>query len=274
MSQPVILVPLDGSAHALGALPVAKGISEIEGETLHILHVAERKPPPTELLGRVGLTPAELRGAIIEAKTGEPAAMILDAATEAKAELIVMCTHTAPAKSGQILGRTAFGVLRGASCPVVLVHPDRGLHGWRLHRILFPHDGSPATSVALRSITKFARRVDAELIVLLVAAAGAAKPVECGSLTAPFYLDQPQHEWPAWAREFVHRLACLCPLDGLRVRLILAHGSPEAEIVRVAAEQSADLIVLAWRGEWGPGRAATLKAVLRRAPCPMMVVRV
>jgi len=274
VSQPVILVPLDGSENALAALLVAKGFAEIVGGTRHILHVADHKAPPVELLGRLGLTPAELRGATIEAKTGEPATMILDAAKEAKADLIVMCTHTAPAKPGQILGRTAFGVLRGASCPVVLVHPERGLHDWRLHRILLPHDGSPATSTALRSAGEFARRVGAELIVLLVAAAGAAKPAERGSLTTPFYLDQPQHEWPAWAREFIDRLACLCPLDDLRVRLILAHGSPEAEIVRVAAEQSADLVVLAWRGEWGPEHAATLKAVLRRAPCPMMVVRV
>jgi nucleotide-binding universal stress UspA family protein len=274
VSQPVILVPLDGSEHALVALPVAKGFSEIEGATLHIIHVADHKTPPMELLGRVGLEPAELRGATIEAKTGEPATMILDAARETKASLIVMCTHTAPAKPGQILGRTAFGVLLGASCPVVLVHPERDLHGWRLHRILLPHDGSPAPSAALRSAAEFARRVGTELVVLLVAATGTPKPRERGSLTTPFYLDQPQHEWPAWAHEFIERLACLCPLDGLRVRLILAHGRPEAEIVRAATEHSVDLIVLAWRGEWGPEHAETLKAVVREAPCPTMVARV
>ena len=90
----------------------------------------------------------------------------------------------------------------------------------------------------------------------------------------PFYLDQPQHEWPVWASEFLERLACICSLDGLRVRLLVGRGSPAAEIVRVATEQSTDLIVLAWRGRWAGKRAATLKAVVRQAPCPTVVVRV
>jgi nucleotide-binding universal stress UspA family protein len=34
-------------------------------------------------------------------------------------------------------------------------------------------------------------------------------------------------------------------LVGLRVRLLLGRGEPQAEILRVAREQSADLIVLA-----------------------------
>ena len=41
MSEPVILVPLDGSKQALAALPVAKVLGEIERAALHILHVGE-----------------------------------------------------------------------------------------------------------------------------------------------------------------------------------------------------------------------------------------
>ena len=40
MSEPVILVPLDGSEQALAALPVAKVIGEIERMALHILQSA------------------------------------------------------------------------------------------------------------------------------------------------------------------------------------------------------------------------------------------
>jgi nucleotide-binding universal stress UspA family protein len=274
VSEPIILVPLDGTEDALIALPVAKALSDIEEATLHILHVAERKPPTLELLKRLGLEPADLHGSTVDVRTGEPAAAILEAGREATARLIVMCTQTAPKRRGRTLGGTAFGVLRDAPCPVVLVRPERGFHAWHLQRVLLPHDGTPVTSAAIPPATELARRVGAELVVLYVAAAGKAAPRERGSLTVPFYLDQPHHEWPAWASEFIERLACVCTLNSLRVRLLLGHGNPGAEIVRVATEQAADLIFLAWRGRWAGKRAATLKAVVRQAPCPTMIVRV
>ena len=49
MSQPVILVPLDGSQQALAALPVAKVLGEIEQAALHILYVGEHKLGRREL---------------------------------------------------------------------------------------------------------------------------------------------------------------------------------------------------------------------------------
>ena len=45
MSEPVILVPLDGSKQALAALPVAKVLGEIERAALQILHVGEHELP-------------------------------------------------------------------------------------------------------------------------------------------------------------------------------------------------------------------------------------
>jgi hypothetical protein len=92
-----------------------------------------------------------------------------------------------------------------------------------------------------------------------------AAPAEPGSLTTPRYLDQPQHEWPAWSSEFVNRIACLCPLDHVHVRMLLAHGATATEVLRLSERQSTDLIVLAWRGIWEAPRAATLKDILREA---------
>ena len=54
MSEPVILVPLDGSKQALAALPVAKVLGEIEGAALHIMHVGEHEPAGEELRSRIG----------------------------------------------------------------------------------------------------------------------------------------------------------------------------------------------------------------------------
>jgi nucleotide-binding universal stress UspA family protein len=143
-------------------------------------------------------------------------------------------------------------------------------HG--IFTILVPHDGTPSTSAALRPAAELAKRGRAELLVLHVADTRAA-PAELGSLTTPRYVDQPQHEWPAWSSEFVKRLASACPLGDLHVRLLLAHGNTAAEILRLSEKQSTDLIVLAWRGIWEAPRAATLKDILREALCPVMVVR-
>ena len=100
-----------------------------------------------------------------------------------------------------------------------------------------------------------------------------AAPAEAGSFTTPRYVDQPQHEWPAWTSEFVSRLTGICPLGHLHVRMSLAHGNTAAEILHLSERQSTDLIVLAWRGMWEARRAGTLKDILREAHCPIMVVR-
>ena len=271
MSEPVILVPLDGSEQALAALPVAKVLGEIERMALHILHVGERAPG-AELRDRLAHGTPVLDGLTIDRRVGTPAAQILQVAREMKPRLIVMCTHSS-AERGKMLGRTAVKVLHDAPCPVVLVPPERGAAPWHLHHVLVPHDGTPTTSAALQPAAQLADRARAELLVAHVADIRVA-PAEPGSLTTPRYVDQPQHEWPAWSSEFVNRLACICSLGHLHVRIFLAHGDPAAEILRLSERQSTDLIVLAWRGRWEVPRAAILKGILREAHCPIMVVRV
>ena len=94
MSEPVILVPLDGSEQALSALPVAKVLGVIERAVLHILHVGEHEPAGEELRSRLGRAAPELDGLTIDARVGTPAAQILQVAGEIKPRLIVMCKHS------------------------------------------------------------------------------------------------------------------------------------------------------------------------------------
>jgi len=272
MNEPVILVPLDGSEAALAALPIAKVLAEIEQATLRLVHIAASEPPEPELLSCLRLSGPELDGVTVDTLTGEPAAEILNAAREIKApHVIVMCNHTS-IEPRNVLGRTATEVLRNASCPLVLVSPERGLTPWHLHHVLVPHDGTPSTSAALRPAAQIAEHAGAELLVVHVTGVGTSA-AEPGSLTAPRYVDQPQHGWPAWSHEFVSRLASMCPLGHLHVRMLLAHGNPAAEINRLAEEQSTDLMVVAWRGVWQDPRAPILKDLLGEACCPIMVLR-
>ncbi len=271
MSKPVILVPFDGTKQALAALPVAKVLGEIEQAPLHILHVGEHRPAAEELRSWLGREALALDGFTIDARVGTPAVEILRVAREIEPRAIVLCKHSGTER-GKMLGRTAMKVLHDARCPVVLVPPERGAIPWHLHHVMVPHDGTPTTSAALQPAAELADHSRAELLVVHVTDVGVA-PAEPGSLTTPRYLDQPQHEWPAWASEFINRLGCLCPLGRLHVRMLLAHGATATEVLRLSERQSTDLIVLAWRGRWEAPRAATMKGILLDACCPIMVVR-
>jgi nucleotide-binding universal stress UspA family protein len=209
----------------------------------------------------------------MDAQAGEPAAGILRSARDSRAALIVMTMQRASPAGEKPLGSTTLAVLESAPCPIVLVRPDRRITPWALHRILMPHDGTPTTSAAIPPAAMVAARAGAELEVLHIAAPGSSPPKEQGSLTPPRYVDQPQHEWPAWAGEFLGRLGGVCELGSLKVRMSLGTGAPGEEVLRRAADHASDLIVLAWRGAWKGERAATVKAVLRGAPCPVMIIR-
>ena len=272
---PVIIVPLDGSAHATAAMPVAKALADLDGATLHFVHVAEPIIPPRELLEMVGLTSEQLHGSVIEQAAGAPAASIVRLAREWQGAPIVMCSHTALARSRGAIGTVAEGVLREAPGPVVLVPPRRGPRPWTLRRIVLPHDGTPTTVAAMEPAADLAQRSGAELEVVHVAAPAAPRSNAPGTLTVPRYVDHPQHEWPQWAREFLGRAQGLCHHPpSVRPRLFMRVGEPAAEILRFASESESDLIALAWRGYLEPERATTLKDVIRDAPCPVIVYRV
>jgi nucleotide-binding universal stress UspA family protein len=112
----------------------------------------------------------------------------------------------------------------------------------------------------------------AELVVLHVATPGVERPTEPGTLVSPRYIDQPQHEWPAWAKEFIERLRAVGGAKGgIKSRLAVAHGEAGAAIVEFARQS--DLVVLAWRGALEPDRARTMRRVIRDTTCPVIVLR-
>ena len=272
MTGPAVLVPLDGSKAALGALTVARRLAELQDIPLRIVHVTDQARPLPEIAAQLGLEPEHLRSATLEVRAGDPAEAILKAADDCRAALIVMCACTAQGGPPEAISRATLAVLGGAACPVVLVGASRPLGDWTLKRVLAPHDGSPSVSAALTPVADLARRAGAEFVVLHVA--GGDEAAESGSMAPPRYIDQAQHTWPAWTGEFLERLAMICPLADVRVRLRVGQGEPTEAAIRAATEESADLIAMAWRGDWGEAHALTFKQVLRDATCPVLVTRV
>ena len=172
---------------------------------------------------------------------------------------------------GSVLG----DVLPKAPCPVVLVPSIRSRGPWALRQLVLPHDGTPTSAAAIAPTADLASRAGAELVVLHIATPSDERPAEFGTFVVPRYLDQPQHEWPTWSREFLERVRGLgYPANIQNVRLVLVHGEASAAILEFARNNASDLIALAWRGSLEPERAQTMRRVIREANCPVIVFRV
>lgn len=273
-SAKTVLVPLDGSVHATAAIPVARGLADLLHATVALLHVSDDAAlTPAALVERMKLSGEDVPGLIVEHRPGAAAAAIVKEAREGHAAMIVMCPQIRTDLRWRALGSVAAAVLRTAPCPVVLVPPARGRRRWALHRLLVPHDGTPTSAATIGPAANLALRSAAELVVLHVATPGAEMPIEPGTLVSPRYVDQPQHEWPAWAQEFLARLCAVGDVrSGTEMRLAVAQGEAGAAIVDFARQS--DLIVLGWRGALEPGRARTMQRVIHDTTCPMIVLRV
>jgi universal stress protein A len=141
-----------------------------------------------------------------------------------------------------------------------------------IKRILAPTDFSPASKKALKYALRFARDYGSELTVLHVVEAATSSSFE----------DVP--EAPAFSKakmaDAEGRLRTLVrSFPGARVPAIrpaIRMGVAAHEIVEVAKELDADLIVIATRGYTGWERlviGSTAALVARAAPCPVLVVR-
>ena len=272
-----IVVAWDGSRGSASTFPLAGVVGAQLGADVEILHVLAPGEPAAEAeealrqVGRDGLEGASLR-----LERGEVVRQILAAGGKRDVELVVLTTHVGSIKEGRHLGSVAEAVVARTQKPVLLVRPEAPAGARKLRRLLLPVDGTPKTAAALGPATLLAKRLGASLDLLYVAGAGPSRegPAERGSIAAPRYVDQQQHEWPEWATEVAERLAACCahcPPE-VPVRMFLALGDVGEEIERFALEHSSDAIVLVRRSRLQPGRARTLRSVLQRAPCPVLVL--
>jgi nucleotide-binding universal stress UspA family protein len=58
----------------------------------------------------------------------------------------------------------------------------------------------------------------------------------------------------------------------LNFKLLVAGGQPGSEIAQFTREHAIDLVVVSWRGRWDPQHCHTLKVVIRRSGCPVLLV--
>jgi len=136
-----------------------------------------------------------------------------------------------------------------------------------LRTILHPTDFSERAQYAFGLACGLARDYGARLILLHVAE---PPPAVYGEGVVLPGID----ELRASEQEELDRLAV--PPDLANVERRLEDGSAIEEIIRVARETHADLIVLGTHGRTGLGRllmGSVAEQVMRRAPCPVLTVK-
>ncbi|MEO8256487.1 MAG: universal stress protein [Acidobacteriota bacterium] len=212
---------------------------------------------------------------------GPPVQEILDVAASWPADLIVMGTHGASGFEHLVLGSVTEKVLRKAACPVMTVPPRvHATSALPFKQILCVSDFSATSLAALEQALSLAEESGAGLTLLHVIEWPWDEP------PAPLLEELPPEQANALGafrqrltRSSLERLERLVPAavrDRGRIVPKVAHGKSYQAILRVAAEDHADLIVMGVHGRNAVDLTlfgSTTNQVVRRATCPVLTLR-
>lgn len=217
----------------------------------------------------------EVEPVIVE---GEPAPEIAKAVRHFNIDLVTVVTHGRKGLSRALWGSTAEEIIAEALCPVLTIRSPqhdfvehKGDHSAvRLNRVLLATNFRPSSAAATQVATQLAHQADAELHAVYV----------IGD-----YLEQISVMFPEGGlnaisrlRNYVQeRMAQLSRGDGARALAHIAEGRPYAEIVRIASETDADLIVIGTNVHaslfgGAPVLGSEIERVVRNSPCPVLCV--
>jgi nucleotide-binding universal stress UspA family protein len=295
-----ILFPTDFTAHARAALKYAAAFAHSDRGRVVLFSVQSARVPAnlltlperifaeqdnrwllqlrTEvrtLLADPLFNGLEVEPVIVE---GEPASEIAKAVRDYDIDLVTVVTHGRKGLSRALWGSTAEEIIAEAPCPVLTIRPPQ--HDFvehkgdrseiRLNRILLATNFRPSAAAATQVATQLANQTGAELHAVSV----------IGD-----YLEQISVMFPEGGlnaltrlRTYVQeRMTQLGRGDGARAVRHIVEGRPYEEIVRLAAETDADLIVIGTNVHASlfggtPVLGSEIERVVRNSPCPVLCV--
>ena len=145
----------------------------------------------------------------------------------------------------------------------------------QIRSILLPTDFSECGNFARSYAASLARKFGASIIAVHVIEP-MVPTVGYSGMTEPLPIADIADQLETSAERELPRIAEGEECAGLEIEEVIVHGEAAAEIVRVAKERNADLIVLSSHGRTGLGRilfGSTAEAVVRHASCPVLVVK-
>lgn len=212
----------------------------------------------------------EIHCAVIRSK--KVASAIIDYAIEIGADMIVLGTRGKGEIKRFFLGSVAAEVVRTAPCPVLTVQKDAELSP--IQRILVPVDFSEDTRETLREARALAALFDAHLELLHTVLD--PQPPDFYEDESSWLNDVDSHTSELAENKLKKEFRAVGGRE-VAVRFHVRNGHPAKEIVRFVNEQSCDLIVMSTRGLQGFMRfllGSMTEAVMRKAPCPILTVKV
>jgi nucleotide-binding universal stress UspA family protein len=297
-----ILCPVDFSEFSAPALERAVRLGEWFEARVEVLNVIPYQPfampagmGPAYFPDPLEVTPAQRNQAarnmadlvepllgegvpiVTKVLEGEPWRVILEEAKGVPADLLVIGTHGRSGFEQLLLGSVTEKVLRRAPCPVLTVgrvrpHPRKGP---LFRRILCAADLTRASQQTLDVALSLATENDAQITLLHVMETLSGNNV-AGLARAVPELEPVSHEMVAEARAELrkavpHPVRVFCEVTE-RVET----GAPWSEILRVADQMDAELIVMGAHATGAVGRmlfGSTTSQVVRRAHCPVLIIQ-
>lgn len=289
-----IVLAVDGSPHSLTARDLVAGIGLPADTTVHLVTAYQ---VPTDWTGGIGSTmdwvgdaedamrdeahaelrrlaePLAERGLAVtyHVERGRPAHVIIDLATELRAELVITGSRGHGALRSMLLGSVAGEVSAHAPCPHLVARRAT------VSRLLIATDGSDTAAQIPSRIAALGAFSDVPADVISVTVPDPA-PMELmiGLYTlgderlASMRRELEQHSSAA-AAEMVEALRRVGIVATPHVRT----GDPAAQIVEAAEELGADLIVIGSRGLAALERlviGSVARNVLLHAGCSVLVI--
>jgi nucleotide-binding universal stress UspA family protein len=284
-----ILIPTDGSDHAVRAAEHAMAIAREFDATVRVIGVVDIQAAagPFNAGGvddaYVENVKSEARASIeaVEALTdqrvetdvleGTPVESIVDDAADFAADLIVMGTHGRTGVHRYVVGSVTERVVRLADAPVLTARAgvEMGPAG-DCDDVLIPTDGSEYATVAVDHGLAIAQQFDARVhAVSIVDVGDLATRVE---YTPPTEALERVREERTDATEAIAERAREAGLD---VRTEVREGFPAEDLIDYAGEEGIDLLAMGTHGRTGLNRfllGSTTERIIRHADAPVLAV--
>jgi nucleotide-binding universal stress UspA family protein len=294
-----ILFPTDFSAHAHAALKYASAFARNAHGRVMLFSVQGTKVPPNlltlpdyvfegdenrwlsqvraemkELINDPLLQDVEIEPIVVD---GEPAKEIARAVIDNEIDLVTVVTHGRRGLSRALGGSTAEEIIAEAPCPVLAIRPPQrdfvehreGQTQIRLNRIVLATNFRPSSTAAAQLATQLANELAAELHVVYV----------IGDYFEQITMMFPEGGLAALTRLRGHIQERMIQFERSepRSKTHITEGRPYQEIVKLAAQQDVDLIVMgaAVHGSLfgnSPVLGSEVERVIRNSPCPVLCV--
>jgi len=244
------------------------------GETVQLVYPATHAEVVAMLQQQAEATGATAVNPALEAKAGDATDLIVGRALRLQADLVVMGTHGRSGFNRLLYGSIAEQVLHRASCPVLAVPPHApATADVTFKRVVCALDFSPASLQAVGFALDLARQANGALTVLHTVE---WLPEEEPRVHTHFNVPEYRQHLIDDARARIMELIGDESQTWCAIEPVVTAGRAYREILRVAKERGADLIVMGTQGRGGIGLAlagSATQQVVRGAACPVLTVR-